>query len=100
MKTNSGFSEEPFQLIRLMTKSMSSREKWFPGIRWNAGEKKELDKVDKVDKSEDKVEGFVSYGDGVNESIEATQALTFMVHGLTSRIKIPLAYYHLASYHI
>lgn len=64
--------------------------------RW----KKELDKVDKVDKSEDKVEGFVSYGDGVNESIEATQALTFMVHGLTSRIKIPLAYYHLASYHI
>ena len=33
MKTNSGFSEEPFQLIRLMTKSMSSREKWFPGIR-------------------------------------------------------------------
>ena len=42
---------------------------------------------------EDRVEGFVNYGDEEYDAIETTQAITFMIHGLTSRMKIPLAYF-------
>ena len=89
MKTSSGFNSETLQMIRLLSKGMTTQDKIVVLTFDEMQVKKGLD----YDLPEDRIEGFVNYGDDEHENIEASQALTFMVHGLTSRMKIPLAYF-------
>ena len=89
MKTNVGFNHETLRLISLLAKNMTSQQKMAVLTFDEMQIKRDLD----YDIEEDHVEGFVNYGDGQHEEVEATQALTFMVHGLTSRMKLPLAYF-------
>ena len=76
-------------MIRMLTKNMTSEDKMVVLTFDEMQIRKELD----YNIPEDRVEGFINYGDEVYEEIEATQALTFMIHGLVSRMKIPLAYF-------
>lgn len=89
MKTSSGFNRETLHMIRLLSKGMSSEDKMVVLTFDEMQIKKDLD----YDITEDRVEGFVNYGDEKYEDIEASQVLTFMIHGLTSRMKLPLAYF-------
>lgn len=89
VRTDPGFCDETLSLLEQRSYQMTRRQKIIVLSFDEVQLKKGLD----YDQVRDKIEGYVDYGDDVADKSRASHALTFMIHGLFDKWKLPLAYF-------